>query len=102
MVNRLLAGVRILMLAALFFQSAPGRTEEPIRLRERFPAVAVVDVYRHRRLGELAERLDAIAGAAAASRPGVVPGAGRWRLVQLAGVLASLLGCFRAPAIAQQ
>ena len=32
-------------------------------LRDRFPAVAVADVYRHRRLGELSDRLDELGAA---------------------------------------
>ena len=57
-------------------------------LRSRFPTVAVSDVYAHRRLGELAARLEQIGGAsdettAASATPRI-----RWGAAQLAGVLA--------------
>ena len=56
-------------------------------LRERFPAVAVSDVYEHRRLGALAARLDHL-GEARGDGATVVPTSSR-RLgaMQLAGVL---------------
>lgn len=59
-------------------------------LRERFPAVAVADVYEHRRLGALAGRLDAV-GEVTLSR-GVVRRrpSRRWGIAQVAGVLVLL------------
>jgi non-ribosomal peptide synthetase-like protein len=59
-------------------------------LRERFPAVAVADVYNYRTLGGLAARLDQLGeldGGGATSRE---PASSRWGLVQLAGVLVLL------------
>jgi non-ribosomal peptide synthetase-like protein len=57
-------------------------------LRARFPSVAVADVYGHRRLGELSERLDSL-GEARATRA-VEPARERrrrWGALQLVGVL---------------
>jgi len=64
-------------------------------LRSRFPAVAVADVYAHRRLGELAARLEQI-GSVSEERTGA-PAAPRvrWGAAQLAGILA--LFCVTAP-----
>jgi len=55
-------------------------------LRSRFPATAVADVYHHRRLGALADRLDHLGEAGTQTTP---PPAGsrRWGGVQLLGVL---------------
>ncbi|MGA9858438.1 MAG: Pls/PosA family non-ribosomal peptide synthetase [Solirubrobacteraceae bacterium] len=60
-------------------------------LRTRYPAVAVADVYNHRRLGALAVRLEQIAGSTAAVA--ATPAGSRrvWGAVQLAGVLALLM-----------
>ena len=56
-------------------------------LRRRFPAVAVADVYRYRRLGELGERLDRLG--ASEEQPVYERRAARrrWGLLQLAGVV---------------
>ncbi len=56
-------------------------------LRARFPSVAVADVYEHRRLGQLAARLEEL-GEPAGNGPGAMPTPSR-RLgaMQLAGVL---------------
>ena len=58
-------------------------------LRERFPAVAVADVYTHRRLGDLAARLDAL-GAADRTQPSPPRSGRRWGAIRLAGVLVLL------------
>jgi non-ribosomal peptide synthetase-like protein len=61
------------------------------RLRARFPAVAVADVYHHRRLGELAVRLEAL-GEGGGGRPAerrTRPGR-RFGLAQVGGVLGLL------------
>jgi non-ribosomal peptide synthetase-like protein len=57
-------------------------------LRQRFPAVAVADVYEYRRLGQLAARLDELGQACdlGAVTPPALPR--RWGAVQLTGVLA--------------
>jgi non-ribosomal peptide synthetase-like protein len=56
-------------------------------LRERFPSLAVSDIYEHRRLGELAARLDQLEQTAGA-QPSVVPPPARGLgAMQLAGVL---------------
>jgi non-ribosomal peptide synthetase-like protein len=57
-------------------------------LRERFPTIAVSDVYEHRRLGQLAARLDELGQACdpGAVTPPALPR--RWGAVQLMGVLA--------------
>ncbi len=54
-------------------------------LRGRFPATAVADVYHHRRLGQLADRLDRL-GAVGEHAPQPAPGSRGWGAVQLAGV----------------
>jgi len=56
-------------------------------LRGRFPTMAVADVYKHRRLGELAERLDHLGHPASSV---TIPAVGhrRWASLQLVGVLA--------------
>ncbi len=65
-------------------------------LRTRFPSTAVADVYEHRRLGQLAERLDALGqGRREVAEDGAVSARGG-RAVQLAGVL--LLLTFTVPA----
>jgi non-ribosomal peptide synthetase-like protein len=56
-------------------------------LRERFPATAVADVYNHRRLGQLAERLDHL-GEVGGQAPEADAGSRLWGALQLAGVLA--------------
>jgi non-ribosomal peptide synthetase-like protein len=57
-------------------------------LRADFPAVAVADVYHHRRLHAFAERLEHLgAGATTAFDAPEVAGSGRWGAVQVAGVL---------------
>ena len=57
-------------------------------LRERFPAVAVSDIYNHRRLGELSDRLDGLV-AREQDRPTVqAPASRRFGVAQLGGVLA--------------
>jgi len=55
-------------------------------LRSRFPAVAVADVYGHRRLGELSARLDALGEARAARAQAAAPAPRRWGALQLLGV----------------
>jgi non-ribosomal peptide synthetase-like protein len=60
-------------------------------IRERFPAVAVADVYNHRRLGKLAERLDRLGGADRAESVAPAPAARRWGAIRLAGVFALLV-----------
>jgi non-ribosomal peptide synthetase-like protein len=57
-------------------------------LRERFPAIAVADVYEHRRLGALAARLDQLGEAAGAAATAVPVPSRRIGAMQLAGVLA--------------
>jgi non-ribosomal peptide synthetase-like protein len=59
-------------------------------IRGRFPAAAVADVYNHRRLGELAARLDETGEADALTRTPPAPVRSRRGLVQLAGVLVLL------------
>ena len=56
-------------------------------VRERYPAFAVADIYEHRRLGELAARLEAFASRT--PEIGETPAVGwrRWGALQLAGVL---------------
>jgi hypothetical protein len=56
-------------------------------LRERFPAIAVADVYIHRQLGELATRLDHLGEGDGITPTPLDPATSRWGLVQLAGVL---------------
>jgi non-ribosomal peptide synthetase-like protein len=60
-------------------------------LRERFPAVAVADIYDHRRLGELAQRLEALAPPSAEAAPAESSAPLRWGIAQFAGVLALLV-----------
>jgi non-ribosomal peptide synthetase-like protein len=56
-------------------------------LRQRYPTVAVADVYRHPTLRELAHRLDALGRASDAVRADIVPRPlARLGLMQLAGV----------------
>jgi amino acid adenylation domain-containing protein len=59
-------------------------------LRERFPAVAVADIYNHRRLGELSDRLDQLGptGRQASTARGLE--SRRWGAVRAAGALALL------------
>lgn len=59
-------------------------------IRGRFPAAAVADVYNHRRLGELAARLDQIGQADALVGTPSAPARSRWGMVQLAGALGLL------------
>ena len=59
-------------------------------LRGRFPTAAVADIYNHRRLGELAARLDRLGEARATEATAVAPASSRWGVVQLAGVLVLL------------
>ena len=68
-------------------------------VRERFPAVAVADVYNHRRLGELsgpARSRSAPAGTHRSRRP--PPSGRRWGAIRLAGLLALL--ALAAPPVA--
>ena len=65
-------------------------------LRGRFPAASIGDIYNHRRLADLADRLDALdAGLHEAPTSPTTP-ASRWALAQVAGVL--LLVAASAPA----
>jgi non-ribosomal peptide synthetase-like protein len=57
-------------------------------LRERFPAVAVSDIYNHRTLGELSDRLDRIGAREHAASAAQTPASRRFGLAQLGGVLA--------------
>lgn len=60
-------------------------------LRERFAAVAVADIYNHRRLAELSARLDQLgSGSQPAPAQYVSPGR-RWGAIQLAGVVVLLV-----------
>jgi len=56
-------------------------------LRSRFPAVAVADVYAHRRLNQLAERLDRLGTVSAEAPSQESASAAPWRWAQLAGVI---------------
>jgi non-ribosomal peptide synthetase-like protein len=60
-------------------------------LRGRFPSVAVADVYNHRRLADLAARLDDLDAAPRVSAAPPPDGGRRWGAVQLAGVFAMLV-----------
>jgi len=62
------------------------------RLRRRYPAVAVADVYNHRRLGELARRLDSLAARPSAAVPAGPPPARLWPAAQLLALFA-LVAC---------
>jgi non-ribosomal peptide synthetase-like protein len=55
-------------------------------LRAQFPATAVADVYHHRRLGQLADRLDHL-GSTEEHKAPPPPGRPVWGVVQLLGVL---------------
>ena len=59
-------------------------------LRERFPAVAIADVYNHRRLGELSERLDQLGTAEQAAPTARGLESRRWGAIRAAGALALL------------
>ncbi len=65
-------------------------------LRKRFPGAAVADVYEYRRLGQLAERLDALGEERHEVAPQRAVGARGGRAAQLAGVLVLL--SFTVPA----
>jgi non-ribosomal peptide synthetase-like protein len=56
-------------------------------LRSRFPSVAVADVYQHRSLGELADRLVQLKGSESIPSASAL-GDHRWGLVQILGVVA--------------
>lgn len=60
-------------------------------LRERFPALAVADIYNHRRLHALAARLDKLRTRAGAAEPAPGAGSSRWGLMQLAGVFSLIV-----------
>ena len=56
-------------------------------LRRRYPSIAVADIYNHRRLEELAARLEALdVSTTTTVGPRPVTGRRRWSAVQLAGV----------------
>ncbi len=57
------------------------------RLRERYPTLAVADLYVHRRLGELARYLDGLKADPAPAAPAVVASSRCFGLGQLLGVL---------------
>ena len=57
-------------------------------LRERFPAVAVADVYNHRRLEELSTRLDQLASSDRQAPSTHGPVSRRWGAIRAAGALA--------------
>jgi non-ribosomal peptide synthetase-like protein len=64
-------------------------------IRERYPAIAVADLYAHPTVRALAVRLDALGAAGGAEvTPPVIPHIG-WALAQVAGVLALL--CLNIP-----
>ncbi len=56
-------------------------------LRERYPALAVADIYNHRRLGELARRLDSLGGRRDAAPAAVAGDRRTWGASQLLGAL---------------
>jgi non-ribosomal peptide synthetase-like protein len=56
------------------------------QLRERYPALAVADIYNHRGLSVLAARLDQLNSHAEVARVVPTAGSARWGLVQLAGL----------------
>jgi amino acid adenylation domain-containing protein len=60
-------------------------------LRDRYPSIAVADVYAHRRLGEFAERLDRLESAPRASTFTHSSAGRRWGVAQFAGVFALLV-----------
>ncbi len=60
-------------------------------LRERYPALAVADVYHHRGLRGLAARLDDLGHDTGAPRRAEQEGSSRWALVRLAGLLALIV-----------
>ena len=64
-------------------------------LRQRFPAVAVADIYEHRRLDELSARLDQLGAGAPVVTSEHKPAARRWPAIQLIGLLGLL--AFTAP-----
>ena len=64
-------------------------------LRERFPAVAVADVYDHRRLADLSARLDQLGSSSQPAPAEYVSPGRRWGAIQLAGILVLLV--FAAP-----
>jgi non-ribosomal peptide synthetase-like protein len=55
-------------------------------LRDRFPTVAVADIYNHRRLGELSARLDQLGDLEAIAPMERAPAQRRWAALQLVGV----------------
>jgi non-ribosomal peptide synthetase-like protein len=55
-------------------------------LRKSYPSVAVADVYAHRRLGEMAARLDRLEDTGTATAGSHEVGGRRWGLAQLAGI----------------
>ncbi|MBV9213750.1 MAG: amino acid adenylation domain-containing protein, partial [Actinobacteria bacterium] len=57
-------------------------------LRRRFPTVAVADVYRHRRLGDLAEHLDRLADSTRRGPVAAVRPRRAWGAAQSAGIVA--------------
>ena len=59
-------------------------------LRVSHPALAVSDVYAHRRLGALAAHLDSLGAAEHTGEGDHVPGSRRWDLLHLAGLLVLL------------
>ncbi len=56
-------------------------------LRRQFPAVTIADLYRHPRLGELADRLEGLGAVAGREAAEETPPTRRWGLVQLAGLM---------------
>jgi len=64
-------------------------------LRQRYPAVAIADVYQYRHLGALALRLDELRSSEPGEVAALPPGARRWGAAQLAGMLLMLV--LRAP-----
>jgi AMP-binding enzyme/Phosphopantetheine attachment site len=71
--------------------SSLGAAKLTSELRERFAAVAVADIYEHRRLGELSARLDQLDAVEQAAPAEHKPASRRWDAVHLAGVLVLLV-----------
>jgi len=60
-------------------------------LRDRFAAVAVADVYKYRRLADLAARLDDLDSSSQACAVAPLDGGRRWSVAQLAALFAMLI-----------
>ncbi len=60
-------------------------------LRERYPSVAVADVYEHRRLGDLAERLEELSGPRELAHEAEASAPWQWAAAQFVGMLVLLV-----------